>query len=342
MTDKTEQATPRRQRKLREEGDSPISIALGQAVAFVVAVALLPGLIATLSTEFSFLVQRALAQPETPAPAGELASVVLRLTVPLLLAVALASAALAFAQTGGVLAGRKLAPDLARLNPLIGIKNLFSAERLLAVARATAAAALVAYLALTLFRDHAGDFVSSIGSVEAIFALTLELGKKLLWIAAGVGLALSAIDLLVVRHGWLERHRMSKDEVKREFRESEGDPEVKAARRRAHQQALAGATISAVKEASVLIVNPTHLATALRYAEEEDDAPRIVGQGEGELAKKMIEAARAYGVPVVRDVPIAQALRELEIGDEIPEALYEAVAEILREIWENDAARRAR
>jgi len=83
-----------------------------------------------------------------------------------------------------------------------------------------------------------------------------------------------------------------------------------------------------------VIVNPTHLATALKYSEEQELAPSVVAQGQGEMAKLIIEAARAYGVPVVRDVPVARALNELEVGDEIPEILYEAVAEILREIWQ--------
>ena len=83
---------------------------------------------------------------------------------------------------------------------------------------------------------------------------------------------------------------------------------------------------------TVVIVNPTHLATALRYDESEDTAPKVVSQGAGDLARKIIEAAHAYGVPVVRDVPVARALAELELGDEIPEALYEAVAEVLHEV----------
>jgi flagellar biosynthesis protein FlhB len=164
------------------------------------------------------------------------------------------------------------------------------------------------------------------------------LGRRLLWAAALVGLVLGGVDYFFVRRAWLARHRMSKDEVKREARESEGDPEVKAARRRAHQEALAGSMIAAVKDATVLIVNPTHLATALRYQEGDDEAPTVIAHGEGDLAQRLIEAAHAYGVPVVRDVPVAHALRELELGSEIPEALYEAVAEVLRELLANESA----
>jgi flagellar biosynthesis protein FlhB len=174
--------------------------------------------------------------------------------------------------------------------------------------------------------------VNSVGRSEATATLAWLLARRLLWGAAVVSLVLGAADYFFVRRAWRERHRMSKDEVKREHRESEGDPEIKAARRRAHQEALAGSMIAAVKNATVLIVNPTHLATALRYQEDEDEAPVVLAHGEGDLARRLIEAAHQYGVPVVRDVPIAHALKELTLGEQIPEALYEAVAEVLREL----------
>jgi len=104
---------------------------------------------------------------------------------------------------------------------------------------------------------------------------------------------------------------------------------------------LASVAVGNVKNASVVVVNPTHIACALKYEGTEDDAPVVVASGQGDLAKRIVEAAHAYGVPVLRDVPLARALVELEIGDEIPEALYEAVAEILREAWdERDQAAR--
>jgi flagellar biosynthesis protein FlhB len=94
---------------------------------------------------------------------------------------------------------------------------------------------------------------------------------------------------------------------------------------------LQSATLHAVKNATVVVINPTHFATALFYDDEETDAPRVVASGRDVLAQQIIDAARAYGVPVVRDVPVAQALYQLEVGEEIPEVLYEAVAEILRQ-----------
>jgi FlhB-like protein len=132
----------------------------------------------------------------------------------------------------------------------------------------------------------------------------------------------------------MKRLKMTVGEVKRERKDSEGDPQVKAGRERARRELLAQATLLTVKDASIVVVNPTHLACALKYKDDEDQAPIVVASGEGDLAERIVRAARDYGIPVVRDVPLAQALRELEVGDVIPEALYEAVAEILRAAWE--------
>jgi flagellar biosynthesis protein FlhB len=333
MSDKTEEPTPRRLRRAREEGDSPVSLALVQSAGFVVAAVALPGAALATTASFSRLVRAALEEPAAASPVV-LALEVLGLSLPLIAAAALASAVVGFVQTGGVFAFHKLAPELARTNPITGLSNLFKLPRLFAVARALATALIIGWLAMRIVTDQAPALAETAGSTAAGAALALDVTRRLLWLAALVGLALSAVDLVVVRRTWLKNLRMSKHELRHEFKESEGDPEIKGARRRAHQEMLEGSMIAAVREATVVIVNPTHLASALFYDSERDQAPRLIAQGEGELARRMIDAARAYGVPVVQDVPVAHALRELELGDEIPEALYEAIAEILREIWE--------
>jgi len=148
-----------------------------------------------------------------------------------------------------------------------------------------------------------------------------------------LGLLLGLLDVLVTRGAWKRRLRMTPDEVKRERRDAEGDPETKAARARAHQEMLAQAAIANVRNATVVVVNPTHLACALRYDGPGGDvAPVVVASGEGDFAEQIVRAARDYSVPVLQNVPLARALVELRVGDTIPEALYEAVAEILGEL----------
>ena len=114
---------------------------------------------------------------------------------------------------------------------------------------------------------------------------------------------------------------------------------MKQARNRAHREMLAGASLSAVADATLVVVNPTHLATALKYDEHANRVPRVIAQGAGELARKVIAAAYRYGVPVVRDVAMARELAKLEVDQEIPEALYEAVAMVLREVLPEGKAR---
>jgi flagellar biosynthesis protein FlhB len=336
MSDKTEEPSAKRLAKARAEGDSPLSAALSQSVGFVAALAVVGGAISLAAAQASSLISAALSRPAEPATPAALAGIVLRITLPVLAVSASASAVASFAQTGGAFSVQKLSPSFDRLNPFTGLKNLFSWQRIVGIARALLAASLVGYFALRELRGHAADYAAAVGNAHAAAALAASSAARVAWLAASVGLGLGLVDLLLTRRAWFQRHRMSKDEVKREYRESEGDPALKAARRRAHQEALTGATLGALKTASVVIVNPTHLATALLYSEDDDLAPAVVAQGQGELAKLIIEAARAYGVPIVRDVPVARALNDLEIGDEIPEALYEAVAEILRELWQGD------
>lgn len=331
--EKTEAPTPRRLRKAREQGDSPAAHALGQTAGLAVAIVLVPGAIMATAARAGELLRATIAG-RPPLDATALALEVLGLSAPLLLAVGFAGATLTLVQTGGLVSGARLAPSLARLDPAEGFRNLFRLERAFGLVRALAGALAVSVLAVVVLRDHAADLANAAGNGESIAPLVLALGKSIGWGALLVGLAVAAVDVAVSRRAFLRRHRMTKDEVRREHREAEGDPELKAKRRRAHQEALTGSILNAVKEATVVIINPTHLANALRYIDGEDAAPRVVASGQGELARRIVEAARAYGIPCIQDVPVARALAELEVGDEIPEALYEAVAEILREVME--------
>lgn len=336
MSEKTEDPTPRRLKRARSEGDSPVSAALTQALSFVVALTLLPGAVAASFAHTKSLLLKALAQPVADFRASIAIREVLLLTLPMLLAAAAAAVFVGFVQTGGVLSAKKLAPDLGRANPIEGLKNLFRLERAAGILRALLGSLLVGWLATKIILDHLELFASGTGNLMGSGALAFSLSRTLLWLAASVGLGLAVIDVLVTRRGWFKRLRMTRDEVKREHREAEGDPQMKADRARAHREVLAGHALLAVRDATVVIVNPTHLATALRYDEDRDQAPLVVSRGAGDLARRIIDAARAYGVPVIRDIPIARALFELEVGEEIPEALYEAVAEVLRTIWEEE------
>jgi flagellar biosynthesis protein FlhB len=345
VSDKTEEATPKRLKKAQEEGNSPLSTFASQSVAFLCAVAIAPAAAAALADDASGGLRAAIgeaakASPSAHVDATVLATSVIALSAPVLAVAALTGAVTSLVQTGGVIATKKLAPDLAKLNPIEGFKNLFSSQRLLTVVRAAALGLAVAWFAYDALKEHAVHIAHTAGRLDAAVLVAKTVAVDVAKRAAIAGLFLAVIDVVVTRTSWRKRLRMSKDEVKREHKESEGDPEQKAARERAHHEMLASATVGNVKNASVVVVNPTHIACALRYdaAGEGDEAPVVLATGHGDLARRIVEAAHAYGVPVLRDVPLARALVELEVGDEIPEALYEAVAEILREAWDERPA----
>jgi flagellar biosynthesis protein FlhB len=335
--EKTEQATPQRLEKARREGDGGASAYARQAVAFLVALAIVPSAVLATSSRCSAWVKAAVMRAAEHPVRVQIDPLALATDI----AAALAAGVVGVVQTGGTVATAKLAPDLAKLDPIAGLKRLLSTDRLFAVARSLLLAAAVAWLAYRQLASHALDVARTVGEPGRVAGLGGELAWRVARDAAILGLFAAALDVAIVRRSWSKRLKMSPAEIKRERKESEGDPHVKAARDRARRELLAQATLLSVKDASVVVVNPTHLACALKYTEDEDGAPLVVASGEGDLAQRIVRAARDYGVPIVRDVPLARALRELEVGEVIPEALYEAVAEILKAAWEESDPPRA-
>ncbi len=332
MSEKTEEPSPRRLRQARDKGDIPVSAALVQAGALIAAVAVLPGAAEWTAQSMLLLIQRA-TRGELTDPRLLVGSL-LWLVVPVTAAAAAGAIAVGVAQTGGAFIPSKWVPKLENLDPVAGFKRLFQLDRMYQVLRALVSASFVAWLSIDVLLDETPSIAHTLGAPELAMMLAGSLSQKVLWVGVMVSTGLALLDVLVTRKTWLKRNRMSKDELKREHKESEGDPQLKHDRKRAHQEMLNHAAVLSVKDAHVVVVNPTHLASALRYKEDEDEAPLVVAQGQGELARQIVEAARAYGIPVVRDIPVARALRELEVGEQIPEDLYEAVAEILKELWE--------
>jgi FlhB-like protein len=334
VSEKTEEPSPRRLRQAREKGDIPVSGALVQTGALLAALCMLPSVAEWTATTLVRLIQETTRGRVTDP--RQLVGALLWLVLPILGTAAAGALAVGLAQTGGAFVPSKWVPKLENLDPIEGFKRLFKMDRIYQVLRAFVTACLVAWLSVDLLLSETRSIANTVGAPQLSMVLGALLAKKVLWLGVGVSAALALVDVLVTRKLWLKRNRMTKQEVKQEYKDSEGDPQLKQERKRAHQEMLNHSAVLSVKDANVVVVNPTHLASALRYDEDEDEAPIVVAQGQGELAKQIVDAARAYGIPVVRDVPVARALRELEVGDQIPEELYEAVAEILKELWEQE------
>jgi type III secretion protein U len=154
----------------------------------------------------------------------------------------------------------------------------------------------------------------------------LRVWGRVLLLATVIGV----VDLVLARRRHRRSLRMSRDEVRREHREQEGDPRHRAHRRAAHRQLLASGRARGVKAASVVVVNPVHLAVALRWAPEECDAPYLVARGRGTDARAIRAEALGAGIPVVRDIALARGLVQYDVGEEVPEELFRAAAVVLQ------------
>lgn len=335
MSAKTEEATPKRDLDARKDGQSGQSLALAQSI----------GLVALAGTGLAYIRVTGLGLREMvlegmgghrglPDPLGLSSTLILFLLPPPLL-LAVASAMVLLVTSRGVVAKVRL--DFSRISLAKGLSQLVGWSRLWSPFRGLLSAFAIVIVSEGLVRGHLRELAHTTGrptpSLAAYLAPTLVLRASCVLLAFGV------LDALVLHLERRRKLRMTVSEVMRERKESDGDPELKRARERAHQEVVVSAMVHGVRHATVVVVNPTHLACALRYAEEEEDTPFVVGLGQGEVARRIVREAAAFGIPVVEDVPLARALSDLSLGSEIPESLYEAVATVLRTVWEKDSGR---
>lgn len=336
---KTEEPTGRKLEQAREKGDVPKTLDLPQ-------VAVLASVAGVLAFSGGLLSQHLLGilRPfvETPheidlSPAGsiglgwELAGGV----TPILLAVAGAAIVAGILghilQTGPMWSPGMLEFKLSKLSPIAGFKRLFGVDALIQFAKSFIKLTCVAVIGYAVLRPHWTE-LQQLPSVDvlALLPLSLEILKNLTFLVAGFLVAVAALDWIIQRQRFMGRQRMTREEVKEEFKQTDGDPHVKARQRALRVQRSRQRMMTAVPNATVVIMNPTHYAVALSYEEGEAAAPTCVAKGLDSLALRIRAVAEDAGVPVVEDPPLARALyAAVEVDEEIPIAQYEAVAKVI-------------
>ncbi len=235
-------------------------------------------------------------------------------------------------QVGVMFAFEKIKPSGKKLNVLSNAKNIFSKKSLVEFLKSCLKIAILSSLLYTLIRD-AMPILTSIPQA-GLAGLGQVMATLLKTMLVHIGLAYSCIalaDFVWQRHQYRKGLMMSKDEVKQEYKQMEGDPRIKQQRKQLHKEMQQQSAVQSARTATVVVTNPTHLAVALHYDAEETPLPVILAKGEGALAQRMMEAAREAGVPVMQNIPLARALTaQGEAGQYIPSELVEPVAEVLR------------
>lgn len=339
--DKTEEPTPKRLREARQRGQVAKSKELGTALLLLGTGAALGSAAPGFVSGFRDLFEPALAAARGELELSPAAALSLGLEVgtstslPILATLAAIAAIATVVQTGPVLATEAIGMDASRLDPIAGAGRLFGRDAWIELARSILKVLIVAWVASGVVEDAMRGAIALVGRDAAALASTLgAVVQTLLFRSGGAMLAVAIADVLYQRWRLAKELRMTKEEVKREHKESEGDPHAKGERERVRREIAQHDTAEAVRNASVVVVNPTHVAVALRFDEEgSEGAPEVVAKGMEEQAMFIRRLAEEAGVPIVRDVPLARGLFELELGEEIPERLYDAVAAVLHVAW---------
>ncbi len=333
--ERTEQPTPRKRQKAREKGRVARSRDLLSitSAAGVFIVMFFYG--RTFVRGFYHLSGSLLAMRYGTHPMEVLrdasAEVMLLLLPFWLIATALVLLA-GFIQGGVVL--KPLSIEMERLNPVNGLRRLFSLQGFFELLKALLKF-LLGGVALYLIVWYVLKVIPATPAMEleVIRGLAMILIKKSIIAMLGLFLLIALFDYIQERYRFERSIRMTRQEIKEEFKETEGDPLVRARIRSIQKELARRRMIQEVQKATVVVTNPTHIAVALLYRREELPAPKVVAKGAGYVAEKIKEVARGHSVPIVEDPPLARALYRLKIGAYIPEELYKAVAKILAYIY---------
>lgn len=341
---KTERATPKRLREAREKGELPRSRELSTAIVVGAGVLTLMASGAGIAAKTADWLKLAL-QPDPMMLgdasrmlpwAGELVIRAFAIVLPLLVVGVVAAVVGPLALGGWNFSVKALRFDVSRINPISGIGRMFSMQSLVELLKGVSKAALLGVLGAAFLWKHRDDFLAlarmDIGAALGDgVGLTLSL---LAWLTGGL-IVIAAIDAPYQWISHANKLRMSRQEVRDEYKQAEGSPEVKGRMRRLQQERSRQRMVAAVPTADVVIVNPTHYAVALKYDAPKMRAPRVIAKGIDEAALVIRELARQNRIPLVEAPPLARALyRGAAIDQEVPVALYSAVAQVLSYVYQ--------
>jgi type III secretion protein U len=337
VEEKTEQPTPKRLRDARRRGEVVFSHDVAATATFVLVLAALwllggwgYGLLNELWLQATSPAMLARPQQLAQEALGAATQAVLWSTVTLMALAALGGAAASFFQVGGLLAWEKLKPDANRLNPGEGLKRLFSTRNLVNLLKMVLKTVLLAGLLFTVIRGDL-DTALKLGYAHPATILTAcahILFAAFAW-AALIYVLMAAVDYAHQHHEFMKEQRMSKDEVRREHKESEGDPINKGRRRSAHFEAVFASLADRVRVSSA-VIHAAGVAVALQYL-GEDDLPRVIAKGQGDVAAQIRRFASEALIPTEFDPRLAQQLYEdVPLDQSVPRGLYGPVAKLLR------------
>jgi len=340
--ERTEEATAKRRQDFREKGQVAQSKEVATAALLTMSLSLwvfyAPQFWSELLNLYDSLLRMIGSFQATPMAVvnlgWEMGIVMAKLLWPVFLMTLVVGFLSSFLQVGPLFSTKVFQPELSKFDPIKGMAKFVSKRSAVELVKSIAKISLIGFVA---YRTVANEFET------ALILPMLELNQTLIFLGqvaylvlgktCGIIILLAVIDFAFSRYEMEQKMKMTKQEIKEEFKETEGDPQLKARVRSMQQEMARKRMMAEVPKADVIVTNPTHLSIAISYQRSEMDAPKIVAKGADHLAFRIREIAREHKVPIIENKPVARALYRQEVGDEVPEEMFTAVAELLAYVY---------
>lgn len=239
-----------------------------------------------------------------------------------------------FLQFGWLMTAKPLIPDFAKLDPIQGFGRMFSRRSVVELVKSLVKVLLISWVAVSTVMNNFNEALILIDtSIPLTLVFLAKISMLILAKVCAVMILIAILDFSFTKWEMEEKMKMTKQELKEEFKETEGDPHIKAQIRSIQQQMARKRMMAEVPKADVVITNPTHLSVAIRYDSTKMEAPVVIAKGADFVAMKIREIAREHNIPLVENPPVARLLHKLDLGATIPEELFRAVAEILAHVY---------
>jgi len=340
--ERTEQATTKRRGDFREKGQVPQSKEVHTAAILTIGLLFWIFYIPFFFQQFSTLIATIFRTSHeieiTPEKTMDLSFFIVQklalLLAPLFFTVVIVGLFSTIFQIGWLFTTKPFQPDISKFNPISGLGRMFSKKSAIELVKSVLKVGLIAWVAYaTVYNNFEQALALVDTNVLDTFKFLGRTAAEILAKVCAILIFLGFIDLLFVRYEMEEKMKMTKQEVKEEFKETEGDPLVKSQIRSIQRQMARRRMMAEVPEADVIVTNPTHISVAIKYDSKTMEAPVVVAKGAGIIAMNIRTIAKENNVPIVENPPVARLLHKLELGENIPEELFKAVAEILAHVY---------
>ncbi|MCP0886238.1 EscU/YscU/HrcU family type III secretion system export apparatus switch protein [Ligilactobacillus sp. WILCCON 0076] len=340
---KTEKPTARKIRQARKEGQIAKSQDLSAAtVLIILAVVFIPAWEFVIENYLPYMISsfQRISDYKTqindlPKIAIQSIAIILLGSAPFMVVSIFVGLLINILQTRLNFSAKHLKPEFSKINPLKGLKNMFSIQAIVNLAKTLAKLGIIVYICYNKYKASIAT-ITNLSSMEMgqILYFVLHFAQGLMLQIAAILIILGLLDYIYQYYNLMKQLKMTKQEVKDEVKQNEGDAQLKAQRKGKYQQMLRN-SIANVKEATVVVTNPTHFAVAIKYEKDALGIPQVIAKGADEIAQRMKAEARKFEVPMIENIPLARALyAQVKVGSVIPDEFFGSVAEVIALVYQ--------